>query len=164
MGWGGNFGANAGLPGISFGIDLNVSPQFGQNDFKLGISGGLKPLSMGPGGVELHADVGYATPFLEFNVYNVTKEQVDKLSEVFGLTVQQALNYIEYLKAASVPLKALLDENKTPKKDKSPKPYTNNNDKNSPSLNISKEKAKNKDEKNKESQKVKHNKTKTKKT
>ena len=160
MGWGGNFGANAGLPGVSFGIDLNVSPQFGQNDFRLGVSGGIKPGSFGPGGAEIHVDIGKATPFLEFNIYDVTKEQIDKLSETFGLTVQQALNYLEYLKAASLPLKALLDETKTNKKESKPSVDTKSKTKSETSQSANKTKD---DTKNKESKTNENKKSKTKK-
>jgi hypothetical protein len=134
MGSGLNVGGNIGLPGISLGLDLNVS--FQQDEFtrdvtgaKLGVSGGVKLGSLGPGGVEGHIDYSSATPFLELNLFTAPKsELISKIkSEVndswfLDMTDQQINNFVDYMYATQATLKNMFDS----------KNNTNNNNNNKP--------------------------------
>jgi len=126
MGSGINVGGNLGLPGISLGLDLNVSLQQDQltknvNDVKLGVSGGVKLGSLGPGGAEVHVDYSSATPFLEFNLFEMPKsELIAKIqSEIddswfLNMSEEQINNLVGYISSTQSVLKGMYDKNNKP--------------------------------------------------
>ena len=105
MGGGMSFGGNIGIPGVSAGIDLNLSPQYNNSNnlkgLKLGISGGVKPGSIGPGGAEVHMDFSNTEPFLEFNINNIPKDVNNRLQAKVDLTNEQTNNFMSYLAIAA---------------------------------------------------------------
>lgn len=112
MGDGLNFGANIGVPGVSFGLDINASVQQDEvskkyNDVKYGIGGGLKAASLGPGGAEIHAEYSNTTELFTFNVNNITQDVYDKIKEVVDLTDDQIKNFINQIVSVEETLKKL---------------------------------------------------------
>jgi len=106
MGGGINLGGNVGLPGLSFGLDINASlqqdnPTSKVKDVRFGLSGGIlygvKPLNLGPGGAEVHLDYSYAHPLLETTVKDILNGALDKIRDQLHLTQKQLDNLIRYI-------------------------------------------------------------------
>jgi hypothetical protein len=126
MGGGINYGGNIGIPGISLGGDLNFSLQTTGtgtnqkiNDFKFGLSGGLKPFSAGPGGAEFHMDYSSTSPILEFNIKDIPKDINSLLKDKLGFNEDETNKFLDYIKSTSHELNKLKDkEQKSENKDK----------------------------------------------
>ena len=115
MGGGLSVGGNVGIPGVTIGLDINASlQQDGDaditkkvNDVKFGVGGGLKPGSLGPGGVEVHFDYSNSTPILSFNIAQVAGDVVDKIKEHIDLTDDQIKNFIRNINSVEEGLKQM---------------------------------------------------------
>ena len=112
-GGGVNFGANVGLPGVSFGGDLSLSLQTtkgskGISGIKAGGGASLKVGSVGPGGAEFHVDYSTTYQLLPtMNVFTQAKDIVNYLEENFNMTSDEANRFVKNLQ---ITVKALKEE------------------------------------------------------
>ena len=123
-----NFGGSVGLPGLSASLDINVNLLQNDitkkyDDFRLGASGGIKPGSLGPGGVEAHIDFSNSTPFFSANLFGlgVTRNSIiasikDEVNDSWflDLTELQINNLVGYIYSTQQALKKIKDDSNPP--------------------------------------------------